>query len=122
MSQTAVEFRDVHARDISVSGVTLGFSASEVERLVQAATAGIVQQHAAEIERLATKLGATQGAVLGMLRSLGHDDVPVERLLDMLASAATQILTMRQALTSPTNDESATANLKGQAVSVSAAS
>jgi tetratricopeptide (TPR) repeat protein len=66
---------------------------------------------------LATQLGATQAAVIAMLRSLGHDDVPVERLPEMLASAATQILTLRQALTRPSNDERGTADLKGQAVS-----
>jgi tetratricopeptide (TPR) repeat protein len=113
MSQ--VEFTNVHAgRDISVS---VGFTAAEVERLVQAAVAGTTQQHTAQIERLSSQLGATQAAVLTMLRSLGHDDVPVERLPDMLALAATQILTMRQALARPSNDVSATADLRRRAVS-----
>jgi len=117
MSQTGVYLRDVQAQTVTISGVTVGFSAPEVQQLIQAvlAGAGATQQHAAQIAELATQLRATQAAVREMLRSLGHDDVPVERLPDALAAAATQILTMRQALSRPSN-ESDTADLRNQAV------
>jgi hypothetical protein len=72
---------------------------------------------AEKIADLTGRLGLTQGAALAVLRSLGHDDVPVERLPDLLASAVTQILAMRQALDRPSNDESDIADLKRQAVS-----
>jgi hypothetical protein len=78
----------------------------QFERLVQAAVSAAVQQYAAEIAELARKLGATQAALLAILRELGHENVPAERLPEMLGSAATQIVTMREALSRPSNEGS----------------
>jgi hypothetical protein len=63
------------------------------------------------------RLGVAQGAALTLLRSLGHDDVPIERLPDALAAATTQILAVRQGLSRRRNDESDTIELRRQAVS-----
>jgi tetratricopeptide (TPR) repeat protein len=116
MSQTGVILTDVHADRIDITGVTVGLTASEVQELTKAAAAGAVGPLTATIVELGQRLGVTQFAALTMLRSLGHDDVPVERLPDTLAAAATQILVMRQALSRPSNDESDTADLRHQAV------
>src|SRR5450631_343299 len=89
----------------------------QLEQLVQAAVSGAVQGHAAQIAELATDLRVTQAAALTILRSLGHDDVPVERLPDMLISATAQILAMREALSRPSNEGSDIAELRRQAVS-----
>jgi hypothetical protein len=89
-------------------------SPEQLERLVQAAVSGAVQQHAAEIAELSTKLGATQAALLAILRALGHDDVPAERLPEMFVSAVTQIVTMREALSPPSNAGSDLAKLRQQ--------
>jgi tetratricopeptide (TPR) repeat protein len=117
MSQPGVALTDVQAQTINITGVTVGLAGLEVQELTKAATAGAVGPLADKIIDLTGRLGLTQGAALAVLRSLGHDDVPVERLPDMLASAATQILTMRQALNRLSNDESDIANLRQQAVS-----
>jgi tetratricopeptide (TPR) repeat protein len=116
VSQTAVSLTDVHAQTINITGASVGLTGPEVQELMTAAIAGAIGW-AAKIADLTGRLGLTQGAALAVLRSLGHDDVPVERLPDMLASAVTQILTMRQALNRPSNDESDIAGLKRQAVS-----
>jgi hypothetical protein len=91
-------------------------SPEQLEQLVQAAISGAVQTHAAQIAELATELRVTQAAALAMLRSLGHDNVPVERLPDMLVSATTQILAMREALSRPSNEGSEIGELRRQAV------
>ncbi len=117
MSQTAVALSKVSAKTINISDVTVGLTAPEVQKLTKAAAAGAVSPLADKIIDLSQRLGVTQGAALAMLRTLGHDDVPVERLPDMLAAAATQILTMRQALSRPSNDESGIADLRRKAVS-----
>jgi hypothetical protein len=92
-------------------------SPERLEQLVQAAVSGTVQAHAAQIAELATELRVTQAAALAMLRSLSHDDVPVDRLPEMLFSATTQILAMREALSRPSNEGGDIAELKRQAVS-----
>jgi len=91
-------------------------SPERLEQLVQAAISGAVQTHASQIAELATELRVTQAAALAMLRSLGHDNVPVERLPDMLVSATTQILAMREALSRPSNEGSEIGELRRQAV------
>lgn len=92
MSQAAVSLTDVHAQTISITGATVGLTGPEVQELTKAAAAGAAGPLAEKIVDLTGRLGLTQGAALAVLRSLGHDDVPVERLPDMLASAVTQIL------------------------------
>jgi hypothetical protein len=79
------------------SNVTI--SPDQLQQLAEAAASGSAVQ-TAKIEELATKLGATQEALLAILRALGHDNIPVERLPDAFGSAVTQILTMREALSS----------------------
>ena len=94
-----------------------GIRPEQLEQLVQAAVSGAVQTHAAQIAELATQLQVTQAAALAILRSLGHDDVPVERLPVMLISATTQILAMREALSRPSNEGRAIGELRRRAVS-----
>jgi tetratricopeptide (TPR) repeat protein len=92
-------------------------SPEQLKQLVQAAISGAVQTDAAQIAELATEqLRVTQAAALAMLRSLGHDNVPVERLPDMLVSATTQILAMREALSRPSNEGSEIGELRRRAV------
>src|SRR5712671_2334527 len=117
MSQTAVSLTDVHAKTINITGASVGLTGPEVQELTKAAAAGAAGPLADKIVDLTGRLGLTQGAALAVLRSLGHDDVPIEHLPDMLASAAAQILTMRQALSRPSKDEGEIAGLKLQAVS-----
>ncbi len=112
MSQPGVALTDVHAQNINITGVTVGLTGLEVQELTKAAAAGAVGPLADKIIDLTGRLGLTQGAALAVLRSLGHDDVPVERLPDMLALGVTQILAMRQALGRPSNDESGIADLR----------
>jgi hypothetical protein len=97
--------------------LSVGFTAAEVERLTQAERSGLIQQYTLQLVELGKQLGATQEAVRAMLRIIGHDDVPIERLPDALIATATQILAMRQALDRPANDDSETAALRQQAVS-----
>src|SRR6202158_6137731 len=85
-----------------------GFTAAEVEQLVKAERGGLVQQYTSQLTDLAKQLGATHEAVRSMLRQIGHDDVPVERLPDTLVAIATQFLAMRQALARPTDDSEIT--------------
>lgn len=90
-------------------------TAGQVEQLVKAEREGVIQQYTSQLIDLAKQLGEKQGAVRAMLRQIGHDDIPAERLTDTLAAVATQFLAMRQALSRPTNDE-AIAELRRQAV------
>ena len=116
MSQIGVALNNVHAETVTVSDVTVGLTAAEVQELTKAAATGAVAPLADRIVGLSQRLGVTQGAALALLRTLGHGDVPVERLPDMLVAATTQILAMRQGLSRPSSDGGGVTDLKRQAV------
>ncbi|MBV8575883.1 MAG: hypothetical protein JOZ58_12720, partial [Acetobacteraceae bacterium] len=84
MSQTGVEIKDVQAQTITISGVTLGLTAPEVQELTKAAAAGAVLPLADKIIDLSQKLGVTQGALRTLLKTVGLADVPDERLIEKL--------------------------------------
>ncbi|MBV8589944.1 MAG: hypothetical protein JO212_07770, partial [Acetobacteraceae bacterium] len=84
MSQTGVDLRDVQAETITISGITLGFTAPEVQNLIKAAAAGAVGL-ADKISDLSQKLGVAYGAMRRMLADIGQADVPDERLVEKLA-------------------------------------
>jgi len=104
--QSRFEIGDVGPGAVVLQGehLSVGFSAAQVQQLVQAEREGLVQQYTSQLSDLAKQLGATQEAVRSMLRLIGHDDIPTERLSDTLVAIATQFLAMRQALSHPTND------------------
>jgi tetratricopeptide (TPR) repeat protein len=97
--------------------LSVGLTGAEVQELTKAAAAGAVGPLADKIVDLSQKLGVTQGAALAILHALGHENIPADRLPDMLASAATQIIAMRQSLSRPRNDASETSHLRQAAVS-----
>jgi tetratricopeptide (TPR) repeat protein len=118
MSQVNFSIGDVRAVANAARGdvVTVGLSGPEIQELTQAAAAGAVGPLADKIVDLGHRLGVTQNAAITLLRLLSDDEVPIERLPDALANAATQIITMRQALSRPSNDESGIIDLRQQAV------
>ena len=97
--------------------LSVGFTAAEVQQLVQAERAGLVQQYTSQLVELSGQLGATQEAVRTMLHIAGQDDVPAERWRNTLIAIATQFRAMRQALTRPADDDIETAKLQQQAIS-----
>lgn len=92
--------------------LSAGFTAAEVERLIQAERSGLVQQYTSQLIELGKQLGATQEAVRAMLQIAGRPDIPVERWPDTLIAIATQFRTMRQALTQSANNDSETLKLR----------
>jgi tetratricopeptide (TPR) repeat protein len=97
-------------------GLSVGFTAQQVQQLIQAERAGLVEQYTSQLEELAKQLGATQASVRAMLQIAGHDNVPVERWSDTLIAIATQYSGMRQALTRRTSGDKKIAELRGQAL------
>src|SRR3954447_10379631 len=81
MSQPGVVLTDVQAGgSITISGVTLGLTAPEVQDLTKAAAAGAVGPLADKIVDLSQKLGVTQGAMRTVLATVGLANIPDERL------------------------------------------
>src|SRR6266851_6668176 len=117
--QSRYEMGNVGPGGIAVQGenisVSINFTAAQVQQLLKAEREGLVQQYTSQLTDLAMQLGATQGAVRSMLRLVGHDDIPAERLPDTLVAVATQFLAMRQALSRPT-DDGEIAELRRQAI------
>lgn len=70
--------------------VTYGLTPEQVQELTKAATAGAVGPLADRIVDLSGKLGVTQGAAISMLRIIGQQDVPLEKLPQKLAEVAQQ--------------------------------
>lgn len=66
--------------------INYGFTAEQVQDLVKAARAG----DADKIASLSSKLDVTQGAAVTMLRIIGQQDVPFEKLPQKLAEVAEQ--------------------------------
>jgi hypothetical protein len=100
-----------------IGGNKIGLNGEEVRELTRAAASGAVGPLAEKIVDLSRKLGVTQQAASAVLRTLGHEDIPVERLPDTLAEAAAQIVSMQQALSRLSGDDSNLAALKQQAAS-----
>jgi len=91
MSHTGVEFRDVQAETITISGVIVGLTAPEVQELTKAAAAGAVGPLADKIVDLSQRLGVTQGTMLTMLATIGQANVPDEHLAAKLAEVLEQV-------------------------------
>src|SRR5215831_17035902 len=70
--------------------VTYGLTPEQVQELIKAAAAGAVGPLADKIVDLSGKLGVTQAAAVTMLRIIGQQDVPLERLPQKLAEVAQQ--------------------------------
>jgi hypothetical protein len=60
----------------------------QVQELTKAAVAGAVGPLSDRILQLSSRLGATEGATLTMLRIIGQGDVPLEQLPQKLAEVA----------------------------------
>ena len=93
--------------NINVSGVSVEFSAAQVQELVTAAVGSATQQHAAQIAELARQLAVTQQAAIGLLRNLGNANVPLEQLPNQLEVAATRLLELEKTLAQPIKDDAA---------------
>ncbi len=70
--------------------VTYGLTPEQVQALTKAAAAGAVGPLTDKIVDLSGKLGVTQGAAVAMLRIIGQQDVPLEKLPQKLAEVAEQ--------------------------------
>jgi hypothetical protein len=70
--------------------VTYGLTPEQVRELTTAAAAGAVGPLADRIVDLGKTLGVTQGAAVEMLRIIGEQDVPLEKLPQKLAEVAEQ--------------------------------
>lgn len=89
-------------------------SGGEIRALANAAADGVVGLLTDKIADLSHRLGVTEGAAHALLRSLGHEPVPVERLPDMLAAAATQAAMLREAVARSDNDHDDSGALRHQ--------
>ena len=87
MSVTGVGLQDVRVEgNLSISDVTVGFTAEQVRTLIEAATRGADEK----IAEAGRQLGVTQGAMRAMLATVGEADIPDERLLEKLAEVFEQ--------------------------------
>jgi tetratricopeptide (TPR) repeat protein len=89
-AQTQVETHGAQSPAISTTtgnvAIKYGFTAEQVQDLVKAARAGDEDK----IASLSSKLDVTQGAAVTMLRIIGQQDVPFEKLPQKLAEVAEQ--------------------------------
>ena len=79
--------------------VNYGLPPEEVKELTKAAAAGAVGPLAEKVIDLSNKLGVTQGAAVSMLRIIGQQDVPLEKLPQALADVAEQYKSVMKRLT-----------------------
>lgn len=70
--------------------VTYGLKPEEVRELTKAAAAGAVGPLTDKIVDLSSKLGVTQGSAITLLRIIGQQDVPFEKLPQKIAEVAEQ--------------------------------
>jgi tetratricopeptide (TPR) repeat protein len=118
--QSQYQVGDVGLGAIVLQGENLsitGFTAAQVQQLVQAERDGLVQQYTSQLVELSEQLGETKEAVRTMLHIAGQDDVPPERWRDTLIAIATQFHAMRQALIRPADGGKETAELRRRAIS-----
>jgi len=83
-----VETHGAQSPAITASGnvaVTYGLTPEQVQELTKAATAGAVGPLADKIVDLSSRLGVTEGAAVSMLRIIGQQDVPPEKLQQKLS-------------------------------------
>jgi len=85
-----VVLTDVRAQTVTISGVTIGLTAPEVQELTKAAAASAVGPLAETIMDLSLRLGVTQGAMRTMLATVGQADVSDDRLIDKLTEVVVQ--------------------------------
>jgi hypothetical protein len=86
----ALVFTNVRASgSITVSGVTVGFTAEQVRALIDAATKGKGTNEKKFVE-VSRQLGVTQGAMRTMLATVGQAKVPDEELVTKLAEVFEQ--------------------------------
>jgi tetratricopeptide (TPR) repeat protein len=103
-------------RDI-IGSVTIGLSPEQVKDLTEAAARGATAPLTAVIIDLSKRLGVTQDATRTLLRIVGEQDVPLERLSETLDRVANDYKHL-QAQVTALNPENATAqNLVGEAKS-----
>jgi hypothetical protein len=89
-----------------------GFTAEQVQQLVKVTVAGAIQQHAAQIARLAGQLGATQEQVLGFFRIIGEAGIAVEAIPGKLIEIAERYKTLLAQASAAPNDDPETTKLK----------
>ena len=70
--------------------IIYGFKAKEVQDLMTAVVAGVVDPLADKIVDLSNRLGVTQDQTLTILKILGQKDVAIEQLVQKLAEVAVQ--------------------------------
>jgi len=95
-------------RDVSI---VYGFTPEEVQRLTAAAASGAVGPLADKIVDLSNKIGVTQGAAVTMLRILGHQDVPLEKLPQKLAEVAQEYKSAKERLAALNPEDPITGDL-----------
>src|SRR4051794_29439900 len=67
-----------------------GLNPERLQQMIEAAVTGATGTLVKQIDELTNRLGVTHAAVLTMLRTIGEQEVPLERLTDKLAEIATQ--------------------------------
>jgi hypothetical protein len=95
--------------------VTYGLNAEQVQELTKAAASGAVGPLADRIVDLSSKLGVTQGAAVTMLRIIGQQDVPLEKLPQKLAEVAEQYKSAMERLTALDPQDPVTRDLVARA-------
>src|SRR5262249_40215487 len=75
--------------------VNLGFAAEQVKDLTEAAARGAAGPLTATIIELSRRLGATEDATKALLRIVGEQDAPPERLSETLNRGANDYIRLR---------------------------
>ena len=103
-------------RDMVNSPVNIyGLTPEQVQDLTKAAVAGAVGPLTDRIVDLSSTLGVTQGAAVTMLRIIGQQDVPLEKLPQKLAEVAEQYKSAMERLASLDPQDPMTRDLIGRA-------
>ena len=74
--------------NVSNSQITVGFKPEEVQKLIETAVRGATDSQTGRIEELSKRLGVTEDATKTLLRIVGEQDVPLERLSETLLRVA----------------------------------
>src|ERR1700731_2723936 len=113
-----VETHGAQSPAITASGnvaVTYGLTPEQVQELTKAATAGAVGPLADKIVDLSSRLGVTEGAAVSMLRIIGQQDIPPEKLPQKLAEVAAQYKSAMERLASLDPQDPVTRDLVARA-------
>jgi exonuclease VII small subunit len=85
MSQTGVDLRGAQVGgNITINGVNVGLTAPEMQELIRAAVVDAVGLDS-KTKDLSQKLEISHGAMRTMLVTVGHADIPDEKLLEKLS-------------------------------------